>query len=165
MFWTQSHSGTCTHIPFSTCFVALRPTLEGTCRNSRKKKKTTSALFSMCTRGYSPGLNAAFKIWALPPHTHTPPLINCEAVTADLKSCGGKIHLMQHWMAGHTMTKALSESYEAYLITVLQRAMSLSFFLFCRYLCLSHSVSLSLAQSQTAHSRSTLYNLWCCYTC
>lgn len=93
------------------------------------------------------------------------PLINWEAVTADLKSCGGKIHLMQHWMAGHTTTKALSHSYETYLITVLQRAICLCLSFSFADICVSHSVSLSFAQSQTAHSQSTLYNLWCCYTC
>lgn len=83
------------------------------------------------------------------------PLVNWEAVTADLKSCGGKIHLMQHWMAGHTTTKALSHSYEAYLIAVPQRAiclcLSLHFFSLRRYSCLYRSVSLWL---QTAHSPS-----------
>lgn len=64
MFWTQSLSGACIHIPSCTCFVAVRPTLEWTCRNSWKIK--TSALFSRCTQGYSPGLNAMFEIWAFP---------------------------------------------------------------------------------------------------
>lgn len=40
--------------------------------------------------------------------------------------CGeGGIHLMKYWMAGHTATKAPSHSCEAYLITVLQRAIGL----------------------------------------
>lgn len=70
MLWTQSFSGACTHIPCCTCFVAVRPTLEWTCRNSRKKatkkKKKSCALFSRCSWGYSPGLNATFEIWAFP---------------------------------------------------------------------------------------------------
>lgn len=74
------------------------------------------------------------------------PLINWEAVTADLKSCGGNFHLMQHWMAGHTTTKALSHSYEAYLITVPQRAICLCLtFFFPADICSSPALSLSLS--------------------
>lgn len=72
------------------------------------------------------------------------PLINWEAVTADLKSCGGKIHLMQRWMAGHTTTKALSHSYEAYLITVLQRAIRLCLSLLPIFVSLPLCLTLSL---------------------
>ncbi len=92
------------------------------------------------------------------------PLINWEAVTADLKSCGGKIHLMQHWMAGHSTTKALSHSYEAHLITVLQRAIRLCLYFSFADICVSPTLPHSLAQSQTAHSQSALCNLWCCTT-
>ncbi len=65
-------------------------------------------------------------------------------------------------MAGHTATKALSHSYEAYLITVLQRAIRLC--LSFANICVSPTLSHSLTQSQTAHSQSALYNRWCCHT-
>lgn len=90
------------------------------------------------------------KIWAPP----LLPLINWEAVTADLKSCGGKIHLMQHWMAGHTMTKALSHSYEAYLITVLQRAICLCLSFSFADICASAALSLTLSCSEPNRTQS-----------
>lgn len=48
-------------------------------------------------------------------------------------------------MAGHTTTKALSHSYEAYLITVPQRAICLCLtFFFPADICSSPALSLSL---------------------
>lgn len=86
------------------------------------------------------------------------PLINWEVVTADLKSCGGKINLMQRWMAGHTATKALSHSHEAYLITVLQRAIRLCLSLSFADICASpRSVSLPSLRDKP-HSQTA-----CCY--
>ena len=153
-FWTQSHSGTCTHIPFATCFVAVRPTLEWTCRNSREKN--FCIIFYVHLRS-QPWLECY--IW-----NSSIPLINWKAVTADLKTCGGGIHLMQHWMGGHTATKAMSQSYEAFLITVLQRAFHLCLSVSFADICASPAPSHSLTQSQTTHSQSSLYNLWCCST-
>lgn len=62
-------------------------------------------------------------------------------------------------MAGHTTTKALSHSYEAYLITVLQSAIRLCLSFSFTDICVSPTLSHSLTQSQTAHSQSALYNL------
>lgn len=80
------------------------------------------------------------------------------------KAVGGKKSLNATLNAGHTTTKALSHSYESYLITVLQRAIRLCLSFSFTDICLSPTLSYSFAQSQTAHSQSALYNLWCCYT-
>lgn len=158
MFWTQSHSDTCAHIPFPTCFVALRPTLERTCTKIQGKKKhkllhyflgalevTVLAWMLRLKFKHSPyklgGSHCRFeKLWGK----------NSLNATLNGRSHYNKSPEPLIWgLFDHSP----SESYPS---------LSLSF----ADICVSPTLFHSLTQSQTAHSRSTLHNLWCCcYTC
>lgn len=134
MFWTQSHSDTCTHIPFPTCFVAVRPTLKWTCRNSREKNNFLH-YFLRCTRGYSPGLNATFENSSIP-------LINWEAGHCRFEKLWGK-NSLNATLNGRSH---YNKSPEPLIWGLFDHSPSESYpslSLFRRYLCLSLSVSLS----------------------
>lgn len=143
MLWTQSHSDACTHIPSPACFVAVRPTLERTCRKSWKKKLLH--YFSRCTRGYSPGLNATLEIRAFPhklgdSHCRFEKLWGKKSLNATVNG-GSHYNRSPEPLIWGLFEHSPSESY-----------LSLSLFLFCRYLCLSHSVSPSRSEPNCTQS-------------
>lgn len=92
------------------------------------------------------------------------PVINWGVVTADLIRLwgGGKIHFMQHWMAGHTIKPLASHTKPIWSHPFRELSVFVSLSLLQIFIPLPLYRSLAPRQSQTAHSQRAFDNLRCC---